>query len=148
MRAEPHSEPLREFVESSDRDLYRFCAMMSAAGEDLEALIVQIFRTFARNVYRRRRTFPSTAELQIELFRTALRSLADPGGGGARTFSAGRDTRQSQALERNLLAGGRSQKGDPGLSKEQLALLGDRLRLLDFDLRAPVLLHDLLGVEA
>lgn len=148
MSAEPHSEPLRAFVESSDRDLFRFCAMMSATGEDLEPLVVQIFRTFARNIYRNRRGFPSTAQLQIELFRTALRILVNRGRGGVRAFSAGRDTRQSQELEKNLLAGWRNQNGDPALSAEQLALLGDRLRLLDFDLRSPVLLHDLLGVEA
>ena len=128
---------LRQLVKECDRKVFTFCESMIADPELLEPLVVGLFTEFGKyyrkSVMRHRDRFTG-AQLQVRLFQMAWDSLQGTMGQLVEGQSFGRDTRPMVDLGEDLL-----EKTLPVDEK-----LSARLNLIDPDLRAPVVLRDIL----
>lgn len=134
------------FVEQTEQPLFRFCQMMTVPEVHLEELVTDIYRGFSRRARRhlRNSTTPEATlnDLQIELFRSALDTLSALERSRPRLSLLGRDNRNLKALETDILTWWRANPTDKAALSLQIPSIGDRLRMLDFDLRATVVLND------
>ncbi|MBI1861817.1 MAG: hypothetical protein HYR96_12960 [Deltaproteobacteria bacterium] len=147
MLTEAKPSPLQSFVERTDQPLFRFCQLMTVPEVHLEELVTDIYRTFSRRIRRKGADSTPAETLQIELFRAAMDALFGIERSRPRLSLAGRDTRGLKALESDLLSWWRANPTDKAGLTQQIPSIGDRLRMLDFDLRAPVVLNDHLKLD-
>lgn len=144
IQTESTREPLEQWVFDVAQPLYRFCELMLGPEVNTAELVADIYWRFSRQAHRHARHKHTADELKVQLFQTALAIISKEERNFPRFYRVGRDVRQTKALETNLLSLWRSQTDSLNVPSIPL---GDRLRLLDTDLRAPVILRDHLGFE-
>ena len=135
---------LREFVKEMEQKIYDFCFYMLGGGKEIDDVVIGIFREFG-DYYRRGGAKKSQSvggpELRTALFRLAWRQVRDAAV-PAVVWVSGRDTRNNKNWDSDLLAS-ISKKDDDAW---RLAVT-ERLRLLDLEFRAPLVLRDVLRLE-
>jgi DNA-directed RNA polymerase specialized sigma24 family protein len=135
---------LRDFVQENDRKVHAFCYHLLSSDFDVEELTISVFRSFGeyfRQGTAQRET--AGASLRIRLFQiawgevqSALYQAVFPTGGG-------RDTRILKGLDRDVLPS--KAESREKLISDPENRIGDRLARVDFGLRVPVVLRDILG---
>ncbi len=140
--------PLPEFVERTDGTLARFCVLMAGSDCHLDDIIERVYRRFSKSARRDIRLANRTHNLEVELYHSAMKELSQLELERPRLSLTGRDNRVLKAMETDLLSWWRAHCTETTELGNRLALVGDRLRLLDFDLRAPVILHDHLAMDS
>lgn len=135
---------LREFIKENDQRLYDFCYWGTGGNAESEDLVLSIFREFGEQFFRDpgledART--ANQKWRIRLFQLASRRLRE--AMWSQPWLGGRDTRQLQSLEKDLLADWKRDR-DFGAMKPVFL---DRLMSVDADWLVPVVLKDILKFE-
>ncbi|MCB0403160.1 MAG: hypothetical protein KDD51_00140 [Bdellovibrionales bacterium] len=139
-KADNRLPELREVVKEQDRRVYNFCEYMLYEPALVAPLVIKVFAEFGR-VYRRleSQTAPmSDDELRIRLFQVAWTFIQRHLAAQEHNLHLGRDTRDLKNFGRDLLTGANA---DEAQVREQIF---QRILSLDADLRAPVVLRDIL----
>lgn len=128
---------LREFIKGNDQRVSDFCACLLPPGEATDAFVLEVFREFGE-LYRSQTPSEevSPVQLRVLLFQTAWRHLSRAQSSAYFPFLTGRDTRVLRDLEEDLL--------DGPASNEKVR---ERLFQVDPELRAPLVLRDILGLD-
>lgn len=140
---------LREFVKDFQEKVATFCAYFMPADAQLDDLMIDIFRRFGedfRKYVARNDGKKDPLEMKIRLFKIASERLADALLVENVTWTVGRDFRKLKVMDENLLLeGGRD--GDATLPEPSQVEAAHRLRRVDAENRAAVILKDILGFE-
>ncbi len=131
---------LREFIKENDQRIYDFCTYLLAGDFAVEDLVLDIFRDFGE-FYRRSPTGDDAlgaAEMRVRLFQIAWSQILNGLYHTPFTSLAGRDTRLLKGLDDDLLP------AKSGREREQEGRIRDRLAQVDAELRAPLVLRDVL----
>lgn len=147
-KATDRSPDLREFIKENDQRVYDFCTYLLAADFAVEDLVLSIFREFGE-YYRRTHVLTSSGaspeEMRLHLFQIAWAQVQ----GSLHHFHfpslGGRDTRLLKGLDDDVLPS-RSENKEKVASKTENRVR-DRLARVDAELRAPVVLRDILKFE-
>lgn len=139
---------LTAFVENTERKLAQFCRLMGGEDIRLEDLIDRIYRRFSKITRRGTHLASGADTFETVLFRSALDELAQLENSRSGRSLHGRDHRIIKAMEVNLLDRWREESSDSKDLGARIPLIADRLKLLDFEVRAPVVLSDNLGLES
>jgi hypothetical protein len=142
---------LREFVKENDRGLYSFCYYLLPADYPIDELVLQIFRdfgdTFRHQQAGKHETGFEALELRIALFVGAWDRVRDVASNLQFTWALGRDTRAMKGWDLNLLEEWeRMDHKGADLGDLEPAVV-ERLRRVDLEVRAPVVLRDILRFE-
>ena len=135
---------LREFVKEHDQKLYDFCFYALSGGYNVERVVLDTFRDFGAQ-YRRvlGRTKKWDGELaRTELFRIAWQKIRDETAHVEYSVVLGRDTREVQKFDDDLLAQWQRNPQMLGVFEEQFL---ERLSQVEFEFRVPVVLRDIIG---
>jgi hypothetical protein len=140
---------LRDLLKENDGRLLRFCQYLLPPDYPLEDFVLGVFREFGE-IYRRagaaregRGWVP--LEIRIRLFRIAWERLRAELLTVPFTWTVGRDTRPMKGMDDDLLEQWSSAKSGDNSALAPRAV--ERLRRLDTDFRAPVVLRDILGFD-
>jgi DNA-directed RNA polymerase specialized sigma24 family protein len=135
---------LRDLVKENDQKVYDFALYMCAGQEDVTDLVLDVFRRFG-DFYKRSSSNSNSvidqSELRLQLFAMAWNSIRRNLHGQSFSWPIGRDTRVQQEAEADLLLELAKEK----VTEESRARFIARLAQVDSDLRAPLVLKDLLG---
>ncbi|MBY0370138.1 hypothetical protein K2X33_05590 [bacterium] len=128
---------LREFIKGNDQRVSDFCACLLPADQFRQELVLEIFREFGED-YRAQAAAPQEGAapdaLLVTLFQIAWKHVQQSQSHAYFPMVTGRDTRILQELDANLLA------AQPLYEKTR-----ERLLRVDPELRATVVLRDILG---
>lgn len=128
---------LREFVKEHDQRLYDFCFYLCPRSLSAQDVLLETFREFG-DVYRKRRKAENTwdpIDCKLQLFALAWSKIRGASHVPHWQEALGGDARALKAMETSLLAA-------PQFDAEAFS---GRLRLVDVDCRAALLLRDYLG---
>ncbi|MEZ4749553.1 MAG: hypothetical protein R3B54_02680 [Bdellovibrionota bacterium] len=142
-KTESRLPELREVVKEQDRRVYNFCEYMLYDPALVAPLVINIFAEFGK-VYRRLESHAaeySDSELKIRLFQVAWTFIQRHLAAQEHNLHVGRDTRDLKDFGRDLLAGANAEDTHV---REQIF---QRILSLDADLRAPVVLRDILKFD-
>ncbi|MCB0417524.1 MAG: hypothetical protein H6617_03395 [Bdellovibrionaceae bacterium] len=142
-KTESRLPELREIVKEQDRRVYNFCEYMLYDPSLVAPLVINIFAEFGK-VYRRLESQAadlSDAELRIRLFQVAWTFIQRHLAAQEHNLHLGRDTRDLKDFGRDLLSGANV---DDQSVRDQIF---QRILSLDADLRAPVVLRDILKFD-
>lgn len=134
---------LREFIKENDQKVYDFCSYLVDERWDLEGVVLQVFREFGDSY--RSQFFKATAadslEARIKLFQMAWERCRDVLAQVHVSLPSGRDTRQLQGIDEDLL-----KDWNPRFKRWDAleAQVKERLSRVDPEFRAPVILKDVL----
>ena len=134
---------LRQLVAQYRGPVADFCWYMLGGDEGQEEALLTIFRRFG-DLYRRslkKSGEPSSQRWDVLLFHLAWQEIAHHLREKATSWPSGRDTRRLQGFETNLLSDFASPKPN------QLQDAFRRLALVDPELRAPLVLKDVLKLD-
>lgn len=134
---------LREFIKENDQRVYDFCTYLLAGDFAVEDLVLDIFRDFGE-FYRRSPTGDdaiASSEMRNRLFQIAWSHILNGLYHTPFTSMAGRDTRLLKGLDDDLLP---AKTGRDRALGEQESRVRDRLAQVDAELRAPLVLRDIL----
>lgn len=142
------SVDLRDFIKENDQRVYDFCSYLLASDFAVEDLVLSIFREFGEYSRRIRGvTIDSVppGELRLRLFQIAWHQIQQAFHHVVFPTLGGRDTRLLKGLDDDILP-------TKAESREKVAAkaenrVGDRLARVDAELRAPVILRDILKFE-
>lgn len=138
---------LRDFIREYGARVFTFCDYLLPKEAKPEETLVRVFREFG-NVYRKaNRKQPvgwQELEMRVKLFSIAWQSIREAMGEFHFLWIPGRDTRAGRRVDENLLAQVVSQ---PFPKTERDTELVNRLKCLDPEFRAPVVLRDILRLE-
>ncbi len=141
---EKHLPELREFVKENAEPLHTFSHYLLHEDHAVEDVLVEVFRKFG-DTYRkhsRKNSGWEALEMRIGLYHLAWKTIRDETAALTFQWNLGRDTRVLKRWDDNLLTKDFSQ--DPAAF--DVAVL-ERLRRVDVELRAPVVLKDILRFE-
>lgn len=140
---------LREFVGENAERLYGFCFYMLQEDYLIEEFVLSLFREFGET-YRRlseKEAAWEPFEVRLRLFKLAWDRVRDAIATTQFTWTGGRDTRQMKGLDQDLLKEWEKVGKSDGGTSTLDALVIQRLRKIDPDFRAPVVLRDILNFE-
>ena len=132
---------LREFVNAQHERLYNFCFYMLGDETTVENTTLDIFSRFGRS-FRKLGSQKDANELTLALFEMAWEHIQQSLERVHLKIAPGRDTRDWIELDEDLLAKDLAQ---PEFRQDIVQSLAVRLSRVDSDLRAPVVLRDILG---
>ncbi len=136
---------LREFVKENALPLHTFCHYLLQEEHTVEDVLLDVFRRFG-DTYRKhsgkRDSGWEALEMRIRLYRLAWEKIRDETATLTFQWNLGRDTRVLKRWDENLLV--KDLTLDPTAFD---ALVLERLRRVDIELRAPVVLKDILRFE-
>lgn len=146
-KAEDRSPDLREFIKENDQRVYDFCTYLLDADFAVEDVVLSVFREFGE-YFRRHRWLAagiSPEEMRLQLFQIAWAQIQDCLHQSSFPIIGGRDTRTLKGLDEDILPA-------RGESRDRVAQraenrVRDRLSRVDAELRAPVVLRDVLKFE-
>ncbi len=139
-KAVDRSPDLREFIKENDQRVYDFCAYFLASDNSVDELVLSVFREFGESFnkgYGPLSPDASKSALRVHLFQIAWAHVQAALHQSLSPALSGRDTRVLKSLETDLL----NQEGEV---REQVR---ERLGCVDPELRAPVILRDILRFE-
>lgn len=145
-----HNQPAKgisEFAETSSDTLTQFCRLMVGAGVAIEDLIELIYRRFSRSLRSKYGVSETGEKYTLALFKAAIVELSLLELHRPRRCAVGRDLRVFKELEEDLLSWWRANGCTSKDFEGRMGAIADRLAMLEFDLRAPVILFDHLGLE-
>jgi DNA-directed RNA polymerase specialized sigma24 family protein len=139
---------LREFIKENDQRVFDFCSYLLASDFEVEELVLSTFRSFGE--YFRREAESGSGELPASALRIRLFQIAWLHVQNAMEQSffpqvGGRDTRLLKGLDTDVLPS-RAESREKVAAKPENRV-GDRLARVDVELRAPVVLRDILKFE-
>lgn len=151
-QAETVSVDLREFVKDYQEKVVTFCFYFMPPDYVLDDLIISIFRQFGEDYRRyvdRNEGSRDPLEMKIRLFRFAWEKIQDALIVESVGWPVGRDFRKLKSMDDNLLREWErwSESGETTLPEELRTEIGQRLRRVDSENRAAVILKDILGFE-
>ncbi len=138
---------LREFIREKDVQVFNFCYLLLLGSPAIEKVVVDTFREFGdefRKALRHGEKFRETVDGKIKLMQIAWRRARRDSAPGMWVWVPGRDTRALKAFERDALAEWVKGGWD---SVEKKRVVCERLARVDFDLRAALILRDILGFD-
>ncbi len=134
---------LRELVKENDRRVFSFISYLVFDPEAAEVAVLNSFSEFGK-FYRRsvasRRTQYDSDQLRIRLFQLVWKEAKSLSGAPV-PLSLGRDTRLLNEATTDVLA---KSPDAEALDERTVERITDRVRTLDFDFRAPLVLRDIL----
>jgi len=147
-KASDRAPDLREFVKEYDQRVYDFCAYLLSADFSVEDLVLAIFRDFGE--YYRSRPVVLTSEsarqeLRVHLFQFAWSHVQNALHHSFYPSLGGRDTRLFKGMDDDILPNRLDFKEKSAARSE--GRVRDRLARVDAELRAPVILRDILKFE-
>ena len=141
---------LREFVKENNEKLFSFCYYMLQEDYVIEDFALSVFREFGE-IYRRISGSKEGAwepfEIRLRLFKLAWERLRDAIATQQFSWTGGRDTRQMKGLDQDLLKEWAATSASDGAIANLDTQVVARLRKIDPDFRAPVVLRDVLAFE-
>lgn len=152
VQSENLSVDLREFVKDYQERIVTFCFYFMPQDFVLDDLVISIFRQFGEDYRRyldRNEGSRDPLEMKIRLFRFAWGKIQDALIVESVGWPVGRDFRKLKAMDENLLRDWErlADSGETTLSDDFRSELGLRLRRIDSENRAAVILKDILGFE-
>lgn len=141
------SQGLREFIKDQTQLVFDFCSYMLPIANETSEVSLSVFREFG-DIYRRKEhkgggTWEKM-EMRVKLFAIAWRHIRGVMQETPFFFNSGRDTRNSRKFDGNLLEGIRV---GGSMTEDADSSLMVRLHQLDPELRAPLVLKDILRFE-
>ncbi len=145
-QAAARTPDLREFIKENDQRVYDFSSYLLAADFAVEDLVLLIFRDFG-DAYRRIHGMTTDGvppeEMRLRLFQIAWRTIQSALHQTYYPVVGGRDTRLLKGMDEDLLPA-RGAKDGAARGENRVR---DRLARVDAELRAPVVLRDILKFE-
>lgn len=146
------SVDLREFVKDYQEKVVTFCFYFMPPDYVLDDLVISIFRQFGEDYRRyidRNEGARDPLEMKIRLFRFAWERIQDALIVESVGWPVGRDFRKLKSMDENLLREWErwSESGETTLPEDFRLEIGLRLRRIDSENRAAVILKDILGFE-
>lgn len=146
------SVDLREFVKDYQEKVVTFCFYFMPPDYVLDDLVISIFRQFGDDYRRyvdRNEGARDPLEMKIRLFRFAWEKIQDALIVESVGWPVGRDFRKLKSMDENLLREWErwSESGETTLPEDFRMEIGQRLRRVDSENRAAVILKDILGFE-
>jgi hypothetical protein len=140
---------LREFVKENGAALYDFCVYLLPAEYAVDDLVLAVFREFGE-LFRKltsKRDMPwGVVELRIRLFALAWEKIREVTGNFQFSWALGRDTRQLKGWDADILDKWQHTPAEPKAGEWEPATV-DRLRRVDLEVRAPIVLRDILRFD-
>jgi len=137
---------LREFVKEHEQSVVTFCYYLLSAEHDHEEFVLTIFREFG-DLYRRHHHGKKgweAIEAHIGLYRLAWEHIRGELSAVSFNWMPGRDTRQMKGFDDDLL----SEMGTGAIDGGRFeGPIGERIRRIDAEFRAPLVLKDVLKLE-
>lgn len=148
-KAEEASLPeLRDFVKENGAALYDFCSYLLPAEYAVDDLVLSVFREFGelfRKITAKRDMAWGAVELRIRLFALAWEQIREVSGNFQFSWALGRDTRQLKGWDTDILD--KTQAAPQNKLGEFEPVAVDRLHRVDLEVRAPVVLRDILRFD-
>ena len=139
---------LREFVKENSHRLYGFCFYLLQEDYSVDDFVISVFRHFGeeyRKYMAKKEGSREFLELRVRLFRLAWEKIRALVGSTPYTWTVGRDMRQMKGYDDDLIESlGRG--GSAPLDGMESAIVA-RLRKVDLEFRAPLVLRDVLGFD-
>lgn len=139
------SVELRDFVQENGQRVYDFCAFLLANDLAIEEIVLSVFRDFGefvrRNPSQMANASPET--LRLRLFQITWNQIQNSMHRVVFATLGGRDTRVLKGLDDDILPG-RSNESREKIATKAENRVRDRLARVDAELRAPLVLRDVL----
>lgn len=135
---------LRDFVQENEKKVHAFCYHLLSDDFDIQELSVSVFRSFGeyfKQVAPQRDSVDPS--LRIRLFQIAWAQVQNALFQAVFPVGGGRDTRVLKGLDQDVLPS-KAESREKVVSDPENRVK-DRLARVDFGLRAPVVLRDVLG---
>jgi len=134
---------MTDLAKENYEPLYNYCFYMLQNSKVVQEVLVAVLREFGDYT---RRFAPKEPEIRLRLFQLARQTMREAPFSTSQ-LPVGRDTRSLKGLDDDLLAQWTvASSKEKGLKEIEAPLL-ERLARLDTDLRAPVILKDILKLE-
>lgn len=138
---------LREFIKEYGKPVYIFCDYMLPKDAKVDAVVVEIFAEFGevfRKKHRKETAGWENLEMRVKLFSIAWKHIRQAMQEFHFMWTPGRDTRAGRRADENLLSESAGKNGDGAALDAELVA---RLKFLDPEFRAPLVLKDIVRLE-
>lgn len=137
---------LREFISEYGERVFTFCDYMLPKEAKIEQTVIAIFSDFSESYRKRQRKLTQhweETEMRVKLFSIAWEHIRHAMEDFHFVWTPGRDTRGGKRADDNLLKEGAKSAASTEIAGE---LIG-RLKYLDPEFRAPLILRDIVRLE-